>query len=63
MKKQYHCIHCVACEEQNNIQTHQVYKCQFDNDNKELQFNVGTKIPCTRFIPADYIRALNADTR
>jgi heterodisulfide reductase subunit A-like polyferredoxin len=62
MKQQYHCIHCMACEEQDTV-THPIYKCKFDGDNKELKFNVGTKIPCTRFIPADYIAALNYDTR
>jgi len=51
----------MGCEEQVNIKTHVVYKCQFDHDDKELKFDVGTKIPCARFIPADYIRALNAD--
>jgi len=59
---QHYCIHCMACQEQDHITTHQVYKCQFDCNNKELQFNVGTKIPCTRFIPADYIAALNYDS-
>jgi hypothetical protein len=58
----YRCIHCVACEEQDNVTTHSMYKCQFDDDNEPLKFNVGIKIPCTRFIPSDYIRALNADS-
>jgi hypothetical protein len=62
MKEKYHCIHCMACEEQDSIKSHPVYQCQFDNNNQELKFNVGTKTPCTRFIPADYIRALNYDS-
>ena len=59
---QQFCIHCLACKEQDSVKTHSVYKCQFDSDNKELQFNVGTKIPCTRFVPADYIKSLNYDS-
>lgn len=51
--KTYHCEDCVACDEENNT-------CKFDNNN--LDFDITTKTPCTRFIPEEYIEALNADS-
>lgn len=57
---EYHCIDCVACEDVDDPEQ-TVYKCKFDNQN--LVFDVETKTPCKRFMPEDYIKAINYDTR
>jgi len=56
----YHCIDCVACKDDINP-TKNIYRCKFDG--KELKFDVETKTPCKRFMPEDYIKAINYDIR
>ena len=50
--KPYHCEDCIGCGEDT---------CKFTNEH--LDFDVETKNPCRAFIPADYVQALNYDTR
>jgi len=57
--KGYKCEDCVACKKEDSDEI--IYKCKFDGE--ELNFDVTTKTPCNRFIPADYIESLNYDTR
>ena len=54
----YHCIDCTACQ-YNPEET--IYNCKFDK--VDLDFDVETKTPCKKFIPVEYITALNYDTR
>lgn len=54
--KPYHCEDCVACDTDNKET-----KCKFDG--KILEFDITEKKPCTRFMPEEYIEALNYDTR
>ena len=57
--KEYHCAHCVACDEIDHPEQPPEYVCKFDN--KVLEFDIHTKIPCTRFQPEEYIESLNYD--
>lgn len=59
MPNEYKCIDCVACKEADSEEL--VYKCKFDNE--PLTFDVNKKTPCNRFIPEEYIKSLNYDTR
>ena len=51
-KLEYHCEDCVGCSEDT---------CKFTNEH--LDFDVRVKVPCPAFIPKDYLKALNFDTR
>lgn len=50
--KEYHCEDCLGCED--GI-------CEFTRE--PLNFDITTKTPCPIFVPAEYIEALNFDTR
>lgn len=55
---EYHCIDCTACRyNPDGI----IYSCKFDK--VDLNFDVETKTPCKKFIPIEYVAALNYDTR
>jgi hypothetical protein len=63
--KIYYCEDCFACEQR--VGSTKDFCCRFDKTTsglgKTLQFDVKTKNPCDRFIPADYIEAINFDIR
>lgn len=52
----YYCEDCVACDKKNIDEP----ICQFDD--VVLEFDITTKTPCSKFIPCEYIRALNYDS-
>lgn len=51
-KQKYHCEDCVGCKDDT---------CKLTNE--PLNFDIATKTPCAAFIPAEYIKAINYDTR
>jgi hypothetical protein len=59
----YVCKDCFACLDESGGNAH---VCEFDKTSSELPkpltFDVHTKTPCDRFIPADYIESLNYDS-
>ena len=56
----YHCVDCVACLNNDDLES-SACECKFDG--YILDFDVKIKSPCHRFIPAEYITALNFDVR
>lgn len=54
------CSDCVACKK-DEMSDEIIYKCKFDG--QELHFDVTIKTPCNRFIPTEYIKAINYDIR
>jgi hypothetical protein len=55
MKTDYVCKDCVACEHSPTG-----FVCSFDNQSEDVEPN---KQHCFKFIPQQYIEALNYDTR
>jgi len=61
----YHCKDCIACIQR--IGSNVDFYCKFDSTKsqlgKTLGFDVTAKTPCDRFVPSEYIEAINYDTR
>ena len=61
----YTCFSCVACEQR--VGSNKDFCCKFDKSKSKLgvtlKFDVRVQKPCNRFIPAQYIEAINFDLR